>query len=374
MDHSLRSEAAASYQSMNHQWLKFHFRMLQLSVLVSVFVEIVIYIIARFGDFISGNDLQYWMTYIVVPGLIGLVLIHIGRVIVLHKTLSTRRKEYGMSFLFVLITFNLSFVHSSYVTILFVSVVPLLMTVIYEQNRLTSVTAVFGILLQIISALGMTLQGEGFTSLYFINLMIIIICSCAAWAVALAMIQFARIKKQIIINQDVERKILRQRVHLDELTGVGSRQAMLQHLEMLANDQEKDFYIAMIDIDEFKHINDDYGHLYGDRVLQCFGECLCSMGKTCYPYRFGGDEFCVLFMETRADTVRQLLHWLQKDFSRMMSDVSEGSAITFSAGFAKREKDQTIMEIIHFADMALYESKKRSRDAITMYQMSAETS
>ncbi|MXQ72723.1 diguanylate cyclase [Clostridiaceae bacterium DONG20-135] len=373
MNRSLRSEAAASYQSMNHQWLKFHYRILQLSVIVSVLAEIAVYIIARLGHFISGSDLHYWLTYILIPGLIGLILIHIGRTVVLHKKLSVRQKEYCMSFLFVLITFNLSFVHSSYVTILFVSIVPLLMTVIYEQKRLTSVTAVFGILLQIISALGIMLHGDTFTSLYLINLVIIILCTCASWAVAIAMIQFARMKKQIIINQDVERKILRQRIHLDELTGVGSRQAMLQHLEMLANEQEQDFFIAMIDIDEFKHINDCYGHLYGDRVLHCFGECMCGLGKTCYPYRFGGDEFCVLFMESHAESVRQLLQRLQKDFSRMMCKINDNSSITFSAGFAKRESDQSMMEIIHFADVALYESKKRSRSAITLYEGRAES-
>lgn len=369
MDRSLQSEAAASYQSMNHQWLKFHYRMLQMSVLVSIVIEIIIYVIARFGHFIHSSDLQYWITFILVPGFIGLAMLPIGRAVVLHKKLSVRQKEYCMSFLFVLVTFNLSIVHSSYVTILFVSVVPLLMTVIYEQNRLTSVTAVFSILLQIVSALSMALQKGGFTSLYLINLIIIVLCTCAAWAVALSMIQFARMKKRIIINQDVERKMLKQRVHLDELTGVGSRQAMLQHLELLAADHGQDFFIAMIDIDEFKQINDRHGHLYGDKVLRCFGTCLSMMGKTCYPYRFGGDEFCVLFMESRQDTVHQLLHWLQKDFSRIMKPHCGDEMITFSAGFAKRDRNQSIMEIIHFADMALYESKKRGRDSITMYHM-----
>ena len=369
MPNTLRNEAVASYHSINNQWLKFHYRMLQLCVLVSAFFEVIMYFIFHLTNALLDPDWLYWIKYIIIPIIFGSGLIVLARYTIQKKNFSISKKEYIMSFLFMMVAFNLSFMHSGYIAILFVAVIPILMTVIYENRRLTSTVAMISMILQIANACNMLWDPHKIiTHEYLINLVIIVISTGVSWTVSFAMIRFARMKKEIIIQQNVERKLLKQRIHQDELTKVGSREAMLMHLENIKKDKNSCHYIAMMDIDDFKQINDQAGHLFGDEVLRCFGSCLGNMGDNCFSYRYGGDEFCVIFKESKAECVLQAIRWLQSDFRRSLNQQCYREDITFSAGFAKYGVGENITETLRYADEALYESKKRNHDSITQYQ------
>ena len=85
----------------------------------------------------------------------------------------------------------------------------------------------------------------------------------------------------------------------DELTGVSNRRNMFNILERYEGLFESDDkYIAMIDIDQFKKVNDDYGHLFGDEVLRRFGKVLVEQSKDPdveLVAGYGGQEFVLLF-------------------------------------------------------------------------------
>ncbi len=90
----------------------------------------------------------------------------------------------------------------------------------------------------------------------------------------------------------------------DTLTGVYSRRALEQELLKLGN---KKYAIAMVDLDRFKHINDTYGHDVGDEVLKMVASLLDKNSGPGKVFRYGGEEFVVLFTRTNYNDVMHLL-------------------------------------------------------------------
>ncbi|MGH7306356.1 MAG: diguanylate cyclase [Candidatus Rokuibacteriota bacterium] len=166
----------------------------------------------------------------------------------------------------------------------------------------------------------------------------------------------------------------------DELTGLPSRRALTDALMRLP-----DVYtIAMIDIDHFKKLNDEYGHAAGDQVLRMIGSTLTRTEGGGRPFRYGGEEFAVLFPGKAADEALPYLEDLREAIEASSFTLRGGDrpkvrpekpvrssggrrklAITVSIGVA--EPDEAGAEpddVIRAADQALYEAKRTGRNRI----------
>ena len=140
---------------------------------------------------------------------------------------------------------------------------------------------------------------------------------------------------------------------MDPLTGLLNRIAFLDYS---GRSKRKISGVLMIDLDDFKNINDSYGHLMGDRYLIAFGQCMRSTFKTCgYCYRMGGDEFCILLDRTRQELpIEKLMDTLQ-----IRCDQVQGlpEKLGFSYGYAPLPVEMSIDEAVETADKSMYASK-----------------
>jgi len=169
----------------------------------------------------------------------------------------------------------------------------------------------------------------------------------------------------------------------DTLTGVYSRRALEQELLKLGN---KKYAIAMVDLDHFKHINDTYGHDVGDEVLKMVASVLAKNSGPGKVFRYGGEEFVVLFSRTNYNDIMPLLERMRRaierrpfilradnrppekpDKHKMMSSKGKGKInITVSIGLAqKTDMLKTCFDVIRKADEALYKSKNGGRNCVT---------
>lgn len=169
----------------------------------------------------------------------------------------------------------------------------------------------------------------------------------------------------------------------DTLTGVLSRRALEQELLKLGN---KKYAIAMVDLDHFKHINDSYGHDVGDEVLKMVASLLDKNSGHGKVFRYGGEEFVVLFTRTHYNEIMPLLERMRRAVERrpfvLRADnrpaqkpekagvkPSKGKGvinITVSIGLAqKTELLKTCFDVIRKADEALYKSKNGGRNCVT---------
>lgn len=155
----------------------------------------------------------------------------------------------------------------------------------------------------------------------------------------------------------------------DPLTGIPNRRAFDHELAQAFatfRRRSKDFALVMVDIDHFKRINDQNGHLVGDRVLKAFAKNLTStFRETHFVARFGGEEFAVLLPRTplhQAIEVAELARAATAACESFGSDVS--LKITASLGVAEATSGDTEAALIKRADEALYTAKTAGRNQV----------
>lgn len=159
---------------------------------------------------------------------------------------------------------------------------------------------------------------------------------------------------------------------MDELTGVSLRRKTLQDLTrllQLAKRQRQPLTIAILDLDHFKRVNDQYGHKMGDRVLHHFGRLLLrSFRAEDVIGRWGGEEFVVgmygITQQDGAKRITEVLHQMRQDF--FTEPNIPPFVVTFSAGVAQAGDRDDWQTLYQRADKALYQAKAQGRNCIVV--------
>ena len=123
--------------------------------------------------------------------------------------------------------------------------------------------------------------------------------------------------------------------------------------------------LVLVDLDNFKGVNDNYGHAAGDAVLRDVGECLerAFIRKGDLVARFGGDEFAVILNDTTAENSARLIErFLEKANQIQVQDAPEGTFVSCSAGYTEVHETDTAESVIKRADRALYAAKTGGRN------------
>lgn len=166
-----------------------------------------------------------------------------------------------------------------------------------------------------------------------------------------------------IKNSQVELKEVRRLSCEDALTGIGTRRKFDDRMAELIN-SETPFYLAILDLDNFKKINDTFGHAVGDSVLKYVSKAGKAIVEPEYDiYRFGGEELVVLFPGGEYHLYFDLLEtWRATICQRQWRETT--LKVSFSCGIARWKMGETSQEIITKADKALYEAKRAGKNAI----------
>jgi diguanylate cyclase len=158
-------------------------------------------------------------------------------------------------------------------------------------------------------------------------------------------------------------------IYQDHLTGTLNRrgldEALIREFARAKRGQTP-ISIAMLDIDHFKKINDTFGHDVGDQALihlaSVVKEILRPMDEVA---RYGGEEFIIILPDTIVSDGVSIMTRLQRDLTkRYFLHENEKLLITFSAGVAQRETDETAEAMIARADSALYRAKQAGRNRV----------
>lgn len=158
-----------------------------------------------------------------------------------------------------------------------------------------------------------------------------------------------------------ERNQLLNIVKKDSLTGAYNRRAL---------ENINDFsVVALCDIDDFKTINDTYGHDIGDRVLKTVTKILIDNTRgydvVC---RYGGDEFLIVFKNCSLEIVKRRMEIVSKIITNSFKNSNIN--VSFSVGISCFKEGLTLEDIIKEADIALYNTKENGKSGITVYNSS----
>ncbi len=180
-----------------------------------------------------------------------------------------------------------------------------------------------------------------------------------------------------LLGQEFSNENLIQQASTDYLTGLRTRRYFEEQLARELKRAKRirgALALIMIDIDHFKRVNDEHGHLAGDMLLRQVGTVLKQDRREIDTIaRYGGEEFVLLLPDTTGSGAQQLAERLRKDIEgrHLAAGTSERVRLTISLGVAAFPRDaQSPMELLAAADAALYGAKHAGRNRVIVYDES----
>jgi len=149
----------------------------------------------------------------------------------------------------------------------------------------------------------------------------------------------------------------------DELTQINNRYGLFDYYDLLKDKQNK--ALALFDIDDFKVINDKYGHTAGDYILRKVADMTTSILKDDFVCRFGGEEFVVVLGKKENESYFDKLDSLRKSIEEEAFEF-EGKIIkiTITIGVAKCANDISLDNWVELADKKMYQGKKKGKNIV----------
>lgn len=194
-------------------------------------------------------------------------------------------------------------------------------------------------------------------------------------------IRLQRIRRRLTRQKQALTGALAQIGHLathDELTGLVNRRRMT---ELMAVEQlrcarnERPLILALLDLDHFKHINDNHGHAMGDQVLRAFAATIqATLRSTDVLARWGGEEFVLMLYDTDPASAAPLLERVRLAVQALETRAPERVLrATVSIGLAIGEPGEAVEHVLERADEALYLAKAHGRNRVVVHGAALET-
>lgn len=188
-----------------------------------------------------------------------------------------------------------------------------------------------------------------------------------------------RLTVGVISEPDKRTRVVQEHVDMDEAkldsaTGIYNKKAITdmitEEINKAAGENKNiQMYLMILDIDNFKSVNDSYGHYFGDEVIKSFADSLrISVGGRGLVGRIGGDEFMVLLKDVSVEEVRIMLKSMRKGLKVLLAQKQPEYLFSTSIGISQFSKDGTDFEtLFKIADAALYIAKEKGKDRYIIY-------
>lgn len=369
-ENSYITEIKNEYSRIDRKWLKLHYYTSVGLVSFAAVLECILGLIIFHSGIVYIDFETYLIRYLVMPMACNLLLIIFGYLVSNSRRFKQNTKVILISLLFVSICFVFYSVHSIFSSLFMIFIIPILLTVVYGNYSLITITSIFSISAYIISAVFTKWDSDTpdifSTKLTTMDFIISICILLAFYGACIVVIRFEREKNFASIRKEIERLRLHRKVLTDELTSISNRTALNNAMDQIRDDTESSYIFVMSDLDNFKLLNDKLGHDQGDQLLKIFADILRKNCTDGMPFRFGGDEFCILFKNLPLLTVIETCTKIQEDLIEYIADTSINIPLTASFGIAYYEQETNVTNLLKKADYALYRSKE-VKNAIHVY-------
>ena len=349
------------YRRINAKWLQMHYRLLLWLALFTAFMEIVMFFVLGRINAITASNTVYLVKYLLIPSACNLAICA-SAVLFMKSPWPDTRKMYAISMLTVTMAFLVCFFHAVFKPLFLVFTIPALLTTVYGDRKLTAITCGACILGKTVSDLLLRWDPEEVYALSnpdtLLNFALSLVLLGLFYAVCFRLIAVEQEKNEASINLERDRQRYQEEAVTDPLTRVGNRQALRMAFQRMEEDRDSRYFLAMMDLDDFKQLNDTYGHSRGDRYLRSLGNTLLAAAtEQAVPFRFGGDEFCVLFRGCQREEVLTACRTIQEQF--LQAEIYKlCRPVSVSIGVAEHLAEERPSRLLERADAALYQAKQ----------------
>lgn len=364
---------------MNHQLVnqqKIFIRLVKLCysvVGINFIFAFVFWIFFSIGSSFNEN-FAHWIRYIIIPFVVAFmssVLVHIA---VKSARLNSTYKKYLIILLTTVIASSNTFVHDTIFVLLTLLIIPIFISTLFSDIKLTKFSFILSLSLLILSSLNMyfNVVEHSFRKIsteVFVSLAVIAVSYIIA-------------KLLILHNQDQITSLeimhhdnmnLESKVKLDPLTGIFNKAVFNEFLTKSIEKTKMEnttLVLSIIDIDDFKNINDTYGHAIGDSILRKFSNILMlNQTENIHAFRIGGEEFAIIFNNSNTADALSVYNNIN---SSIKNDVSNFDVVKFSisGGIAKLDLENLtdFNSLFNAADKALYEAKRNGKNQLVVYK------
>ncbi|ALZ96962.1 diguanylate cyclase [Leclercia adecarboxylata] len=170
--------------------------------------------------------------------------------------------------------------------------------------------------------------------------------------------------------------LLQLRTSYDALTGLPLRRILDESFASMNKELGADgLYLLLLDIDHFKKVNDNYGHLNGDIVLRSLALNISNnIRRSESMYRYGGEEFIVVLHASNDQDAVAIAERLRRDIARLETIAGEHLIrVTFTGGLTRIHEGEALREVLERADIALYTGKKSGRNCSQLINRELQT-
>lgn len=359
------------YAQIDKSWLQLHYKISVGLFVFSFFVEFAMGMLLINSAMVTTTAYMFFLKFFIVPSGINFICIAIDTLIMKSDRVSQIRKIYSVSLIFVCIDFILFTVHITFAATYFIFAIAIMLTTVYADYYLTIITAAVSLLAVAASELFIKWDLDKITVFqstqrlgdFLISLFVLIAFSLACMVI----IRFEQRKNRASIQKEIERQQLQESILMDEMTGIYNRKAFTAKLKGIEDHTQPVRYIlTVMDIDNFKNINDTWGHHVGDRCLIEFAGILKEYNTKAISFRYGGDEFCLLFFGVTMAHAEAVCREIQHKVNHLHFEDCPALKLTVSIGLAENSDQLDAMKLFIHADHALYEAK-RVRNAIRIF-------
>lgn len=333
-------------------------------VLVLSLVEVISYIISVRSSNPEISD--YLFKGVLLPIFLN-VVVHIGvKAICKLPELHYHIKDYAVTYAILITSAVAAFTHMEYPVASLVFVIPVMMPVIFNNKKLLTHALTFSLVVVSITTV-VTLRGDKLCTAKFLvySLMYLIILVCAL--ISNINIGFLRESFRDVEKQSIEKTRINHMLKYDPMTGLYNRQAFFEHLNSFIadyNSKGENFSLAVLDMDDFKEINESYGHDAADEVLVTLAQYLRRhKTRADKVFRYGGEVFAFLIKTEDPAQAEEIIHNVKKDFDDAKFE-NIPTAVTFSCGIATYDGNLSAQDLFDKANETMRRAKGLGKDVI----------
>ncbi|MEG2297399.1 MAG: GGDEF domain-containing protein [Clostridium sp.] len=338
-------------------------------MVITFALEIIIYFLLQWKNLISQSLPLYLLRFLVLPTICNLMIVFGGNPLLRRYSHNEDIVNYLSVLQMSLICLVFSLTHYIFSVTLCAFCFPIFITVLFNDKKMTQRFTYLSLIFLFLSLLvrffdplapdyDIYLIPEGVISAVII-ISTNIICKIVS--------EYQKEKNHIIDKIYQSQVVMEERLSRDPKTGLYGSNAFSNELQnMVNNPNARPLTLAIIDIDNFKKVNDNYGHANGDKVIcRLAGLMLGNALEDIFPARFGGEEFAVIFrkdMEESSEWVEKL----RSEFASQKYDFTF-NRVTISIGIAEWTPTWSDNELFTNADTAMYCSKQNGKNIVTRY-------
>ncbi len=312
----------------------------------------------------QGSIFDVFWVNMIIPVLANAVIHIVIRIANGMERFSPERKNTIVIYGTLFTTLAIAVCHRSYIASLCAFVFPMTLCTIFNDRKLLLKTFVASLICITTGAAIVALDRQ-MDQLYMVNFVILYAEAAVSYGAALLSITFSKDSFTIMEKQADANSRLRYAASVDGRTGLYNNRTMMDRLTELTDPVVTcQFCFAMVDVDNFKSVNDTYGHDCGDEVLVKLANCMQSQCRASdMACRYGGEEFAMILMDVDEKGAAMIMQRVLESFRSMDYDFTKDT-ITFSCGVAMCTEKTDPEQLIKMADLRLYQAKHAGKNQI----------